>query len=270
MKRVIAVISAVCMLGCASVYAEGENIFFKDYKEEIAARVAEIIETSNGLNEELDRIEALDTEYDSIILHKAETQSEMNSSSYIPYQIWDTELNSLWGRLEKALGEGQMQAVRDDEVNWISIKDKVAEEALISFEGGSMYPMMLNGEKSRITRNRAYHIASLLAEASGEAFELPAHDIVGTYVDNQGTDSVYSSLIISQNMENDYTASLTIFRLMSEEGTVTENGDGLLFNDEESGLTGKITFGWDGAVFTVTSASGPLNEGEVFEFPMVL
>ena len=269
MKRLILAITGLFLLGTSTVYAQGQD-FTADHTAEITSQVEGIAGAAQSITEEMNNINNLAAEYGSIGA-EAETQFEANNSSQWPYVIWDTELNSLWSRLESKLDAGRMEALRADELNWITIKDMMAEVSLADYRDGSMYPMLLSEENARITRNRAYHLASILAEASGEPFEMPEKDICGTYVDNQGTDSVYSSLVIGQSMESGYTGSLTIFRMVSTEGTVTENGDTLLFTDDIGGLTGEITYGWDGATFTVTGdPSGILTAGSVYEFPMVI
>ncbi len=269
MKRLIIAITGLLLLGTSTVYAQGQD-FSADHTAEITSQVEVISGAAQSITEEMNNISNLAAEYGSIGA-EAETQYDLNMSSQWPYVVWDTELNSLWGRLENRLDAGRMEALRAEELNWITIKEMMAEVALAGYRDGSMYPMLLSGENARITRNRAYYLAAILAEASGEPFEMPEMDIRGTYVDNQGTDSVYSSLIIEQTMEGDYIGSLTIYGMISTEGIVTENGDKLLFTDDLGGLTGEITYGWDGATFTVTGdPSGILAAGSVYEFPMVI
>ena len=269
MKRLVLAIAGLLLLNATSVYAQGQD-FSADHTAEITSRVEGIAGAAQSLSEEMNNINNLAAEYGSIGT-EAETQFEANNSSQWPYVVWDTELNSLWGRLENRLDAGRMETLRADELNWITIKEMMAEVSLADYRDGSMYSMLLSEENARITRNRVYHLASILAEASGEPFEMPVKDICGTYVDNQGTDSVYSSLVIGQSMESGYTGSLTIYRMISTEGTVTENGATLLFTDETGGLTGEIAYGWDGATFTVTGdSSGILAAGSVYEFPMVI
>ena len=98
---------------------------------------------------------------------------------------------------------------------------------------------------------------------------MPPRSMYGTYVDNQGTGEVYSSLITRTGMELDNEALISIFRLGGTEGTFKEIGNGEYeFVSYSENVKGIIKMnGWKGASFEVTeSVDSPFTVGEKFEF----
>lgn len=95
----------------------------------------------------------------------------------------------------------------------------------------------------------------------------------GTFVDNQGTGDVYSSLITRQSLEGNDEAIISIYRQGETEGNFVDNGNGELnFTSEDGNIKGIIKIdGWNGASFKVMETSGesPFSVGEEFGFPFV-
>ena len=93
----------------------------------------------------------------------------------------------------------------------------------------------------------------------------------GLFVDNQGTDAVYSSLITQQSWEGEDKAIISVYRLGEIEGSFIDNGNGNLdFTSDDGSIKGTIQInGWNGATFEVTETIGavPFSGGEKFEFP---
>lgn len=126
----------------------------------------------------------------------------------------------------------------------------------------------------KITKNRVYVLADELAGIKGKSFVLPERsEKYGLFVDNQETDSIYSSLITQEGWEGDDEAMISIYRQGETEGTFVDNGNGeLAFTSDDGSVKGIIKInGWDGAGFTVTETSGKsiFSVGEEFEFPFV-
>ena len=91
------------------------------------------------------------------------------------------------------------------------------------------------------------------------------------FVDNQGTGSVYSSLITRQGWEGEDEAVISLYRLGELKGTFIDNGNGnLAFSSDDGSIKGMIQIGgWDGATFKITETIGEtvFSVGETFEFP---
>lgn len=248
--------------------------FTYDYSMDIKADVDDVLSDSTSLQEELTNIEKITQKY-TPLAEAAQTQSEMNVAAQWLYTIWDTELNNLWSRFSNLADQRTKENLLTKQRNWINMKEEVILLNVGSREeNGSMYPLLQNSFLEEITKNRAYILARELAKIKGEAFVMPETSAkYGTFVDNQGTDAVYSSLITRQNWEGEDEAVISIYRQGETEGTFVDNGNGeLVYASKDGSVKGIIKInGWNGANFKVTEISGesPFSPGEEFEFPLL-
>ena len=209
----------------------------------------------------------------AVLSETAQTQGEMNIASKWLFTIWDAELNNLWSRFSDSADAETKERILAEQRNWIAMKAEVTTTAIGTREdGGSIYPLLENSFLEGITKNRAYILANELAKVNKESFVLPKRsDYYGVYVDDQGSNSVYSSLLIRQDMEGNDEAVISVYRIGEVTGKFTENENGeLSFVSYDEKVKGIITInGWDGAVFKVTEASADaiLTVNEAFEFP---
>ncbi len=249
-----------------------EMDFTNDYSENIKADVDYVVSGSVSLQEELENIEKIIQKY-TPLAEAAQTQGEMNVSSKWFFVIWDTELNNLWNRFSNSADQQTKEEILAAQRNWIDMKEEVVLMNIgSSEENGSMYPLLVNSFLEEITRNRAYVLANELAKVNGESFVMPDKSAkYGLFVDNQGTGSVYSSLITRQGQSEDDEAIISIYRLGEIEGIFVDNGNGeLAFTSDNGSVKGIIKInGWDGASFTVTETLGEsvFSVDEQFEFP---
>ncbi|MCR5754984.1 MAG: DUF1311 domain-containing protein [Acetatifactor sp.] len=245
-----------------------------DYTAEIQEEVKAIVLSSTSLQEELEKVEQLSERYLPLAT-QAQTQAEMNQAAGWFYTIWGTELNDLWSRISNQADEQTKERLLAEQRNWVSMKEEITLEYYgPAEENGSMYPTLYSSFWENNTRNRCYILASELAGIQGESFLLPDKSTkYGVFVDNQGTGSVYSSLITRTGWEGDDEAIVSIYRLIALEGSFTDNGDGTLsFRDEECDVEGIITIApWNGASFEVTASPEDfvVSVGETFEFDFV-
>ena len=246
--------------------------FTYDYTEDIKADVSYMVSNSASLQEELENMEKVIQKYNPLA-ESAQTQRDMNISSKWFYVVWDAELNSLWSRFSNSADQQTKENVLADQRNWVSMKEEVVYENIgSSEENGSMYPLLVNAFLEEITRNRAYVLANELAKVTGESFVMPEKSAkYGTFVDNQGTGSVYSSLI-TRGLSGEDEAIISLYRLGEIKGTFVDNGNGELAftSDTWENVKGIIRInGWDGASFKVTEAPSDslVSVGEEFTFP---
>ena len=246
--------------------------FTYDYTEDIIADVAYVVSNSSSLQEELNNINTITKKY-TLLAESALTQGEMNVASQWLYVIWDTELNNLWSRFSNLADQNTKRMILEEQRKWIAMKEEVTLISIGSQEkSGSIYPLLVNSLWEEKTKNRAYFIANELAKIKGESFSIPeASTKYGLFVDNQGSSSVYSSLITQQSWDGKDEAIISIYRLGSTEGSFIDNGNGNLdFTSNDGSIKGTIKInGWDGATFEVTETIGavPFSVGEKFEFP---
>ena len=249
------------------------NIDFTcDYSEDIKEDVDDVVAASTSLQEELTNMEKVTQKY-TPLAEAAQTQGEMNVAAQWLYTIWDTELNNLWSRLSSSADRQTKENLLAEQRNWIDMKEEVILLSIGSREeNGSMYPLLQNSYLEEITKNRAYVIANELAKIKGESFVMPEKSAkYGLFVDNQGTGSVYSSLITRQGLEGEDEALISIYREGETKGTFVDNGNGeLAFTSDDGSVKGTIKInGWDGASFKVTETSGEavFSAGEEVNFP---
>lgn len=253
---------------------ELEVDFTYDYSEDIKADIDYVVSSSTSLQKELENVETVIQKY-NLLAVEAQSQGEMNVSSKWFYVIWDTELNNLWSRFSNSADQQTKENILADQRNWIDMKEAAVFESIgSSEENGSIYPLLVNSFLEEITRNRAYVLANELAKIKGEPFIMPEKSAkYGLFVDNQGTGSIYSSLITRPGVSGDDEAVISIHRLGEIEGIFVDNGNGELSftsNDADTRIVKGIIKinGWNGASFTVTEApEGFISVGEEFDFP---
>ncbi|MBE5851872.1 MAG: DUF1311 domain-containing protein [Lachnospiraceae bacterium] len=249
--------------------------FGYDYTEDIKADVAYIVSLSSSLQEELKNMDKITEKY-MVLSENAQTQGEMNMASQWFYMIWDAELNNLWNRFSDLADQNTKERVLEEQRNWIAMKEEITLMSLGSVEeNGSMYPLLVNTLWEEKTKNRAYCIAKELAKLQGENFDMPEMSAkYGVFVDNQGTGSVYSSLITKEGWEGEEKAIISLYRLGELEGTFTDDGMGrLMFTSDDGNVKGIIQInGWDGATFEITEIKEAtvFSVGEKFEFPIAI
>lgn len=96
--------------------------------------------------------------------HEALTQTDMNQKSAELYELWDDALNLLWSELKLRLPEKEFAALQDEQLIWIAEKEKALEEIGKEFQGGSIYPLIVNGEGAKITEERVCELYELLKQ----------------------------------------------------------------------------------------------------------
>ena len=95
-------------------------------------------------------------------LQEAYTQADMNILSGEIYQAWDDTLNATWSILKETLDVDAMEALTAEQLNWIAEKEAAVQAAGAEVDGGSMYPMVVNGEAAKWTKERVYLLAEYL------------------------------------------------------------------------------------------------------------
>lgn len=96
-------------------------------------------------------------------------------------------------------------------------------------------------------------------------------DYSGMYTDTQGTDSIYSELILEKQADGSYKFEMGLHRLTTIDGIATANGNVLHFIGylgDEALFEGDIVIDGESATATFASSDwGLIESGEVFTFP---
>ncbi len=101
-------------------------------------------------------------EYSKKHLESATTQYELNTESGIVCEKWDALLSEVYEYLEKELPESKLIKLQDNELEWLSEKEKAINDAAEEWKGGSGEPMARNMAAINCMENRFYYLISLL------------------------------------------------------------------------------------------------------------
>lgn len=82
------------------------------------------------------------------------------TQSELLYANWDNELNKIWGILENNLPADQMQALRENEVQWIKTKDPYmpAYKAAGSGNYSQIQSVQAGQTLAQMTKDRCYYL----------------------------------------------------------------------------------------------------------------
>lgn len=90
---------------------------------------------------------------------EAVTQTEMNEAAAELYRLWDDTLNVVWRLLEADLDTADMEALREEEMEWIASKDAEVQAVRQEHEGGSAQPLDEAMKAAELTKARVYELA---------------------------------------------------------------------------------------------------------------
>lgn len=144
------------------------NAVEKSWEKEIPTEQPKQTEQPSTSNEKLAKKDAFLDKADDIewysenYLETAETQSEINSESGIVYKKWDALLNEVYQYLKTIMSDSEFEQLQEDEIAWITKKEKAIEAAGAEWEGGSGEPMARNLTAIQYTEERCYYLISLI------------------------------------------------------------------------------------------------------------
>ena len=108
----------------------------------------------------LAELDALTRKTDSMRNNSGETMMGMNTTASEIYELWDDELNKIYGVLKQELSASEMENLRQEEREWIKYRDSEAEAAASQYAGGTMAPLEQVETKSDLTRDRCYELVN--------------------------------------------------------------------------------------------------------------
>lgn len=90
------------------------------------------------------------------------TQTDMNQKSEELRALWDEALNLLLDEAKKILPEAEVEKLIAEQGTWKTDTEAAVEAAGKEFEGGSLYPLIVNTEAAKLTEERACKLYELL------------------------------------------------------------------------------------------------------------
>ncbi|WP_052380670.1 lysozyme inhibitor LprI family protein [Paenibacillus camerounensis] len=108
--------------------------------------------------DKLDAVEAglsdLKEQYDSGVT------ASMTEAATKEYERWDKALNEVYTALKSVLSESEMDGLKEKQLEWITYRDKTAEEAAAKYEGGTMQPLEYVAVLASTTKDRSYELVN--------------------------------------------------------------------------------------------------------------
>lgn len=86
------------------------------------------------------------------------TQTDMNQRSGELRALWDEALNQLLDEARKVLPEVELEQLAAEQSAWQADMMAIVEAAGKAYEGGSLYPLVVNSEAAKLTEERVYQL----------------------------------------------------------------------------------------------------------------
>lgn len=77
------------------------------------------------------------------------------------YEVWDTELNYVYGILKDVMSEDEFEKLKAEEIEWINSKETHAKDSAAGYTGNT-YNYMYTNALIDTTRDRTYYLLDLL------------------------------------------------------------------------------------------------------------
>ena len=96
---------------------------------------------------------------------QGQSQQEMNAQSRKDLEMADVQLNALYQKVLKRLPDEKEGALlRKAQRAWIGFRDAEAALYADAMRGGSAAPLLYNGRKTQLTKERIKHLQMLLQQ----------------------------------------------------------------------------------------------------------
>ncbi|MCI9978122.1 DUF1311 domain-containing protein [Clostridioides difficile] len=130
-----------------------------EMKNKIKENKTELVQNSQSKKDEyLKKLKRIEDEV-SKISYDGDTLQMKEASSKV-FKKWDNVLNEIYGVLKSQLSSSEMESLKEEQRQWIAIRDAGAEESASEFEGGTMYDLEYTEALSRQTQQRCYDLVN--------------------------------------------------------------------------------------------------------------
>lgn len=95
----------------------------------------------------------------------AQTQHEMNAEAAAEFAKADKELNEVYAKVLGVLDDTSKEKLKKSQRAWVAYRDAEADfSADAEARGGSMWPLVHEGTRTRLTKERVRSLKELLIE----------------------------------------------------------------------------------------------------------
>lgn len=252
------------------------------YEETVEkSKVDEAVTKSSSLVDEMKEIEQVALYYTSYH-HEDLGQQDMNDLSNAETYTWEYEMQSLLDRISEEADSSKKDSVKANQEKWEADLERCFEA--FQWGDGSAASMFNSEIQARFKKNRCNMLAKELADIRGESFELPELFYrENSYVSEDAVLDITAgmengSISITYAPKGKEKIELLAYDPLINENTISFKTSGIFVGDteeytgtEDSPIVGKITYGWDGAVLTITESNDTnLPAGTEVKFPTVM
>ena len=117
-----------------------------------------VLETEGGFANDLISIKEESDAIRLFLEQEALTQTELNQRSGELRTLWDEALHQLLDEAQKVLPEAELEQLAAEQSAWQTEMMTVVEAAGKAYEGGSLYPLVVNIEAAKLTEERVYQL----------------------------------------------------------------------------------------------------------------
>lgn len=174
---ILSILLVALLAGCGNASSGGNSDDATNMEQPVQENGSEAASSSNAEDEEpaeaapsdLEVTEGQKAEYLKKLSEMEEsdrnsdagtTMVEMQEQEEARYKKWDAELNTIYGILEEQLVTDEMEQLRAEQREWITHRDKSAEEASQKYEGGTMAPLEYVATQAELTKERCYELVA--------------------------------------------------------------------------------------------------------------
>lgn len=99
----------------------------------------------------------------------AQSQQEMNAKASEGFKKADKELNEVYAKVLGVLDDGAKERLKKSQRAWVAFRDAEADfRADAEARGGSMWPLVHEGIRGTLTKDRVKALREYLVEEQGE------------------------------------------------------------------------------------------------------
>ena len=93
----------------------------------------------------------------------AHPQHDMNAEAAVEFAMADKELNEVYAKVLGVLDDGSKEKLKKSQRAWVAYRDAEADfSADAEARGGSMWPLIHEGTRARLTKERVKSLRELL------------------------------------------------------------------------------------------------------------
>lgn len=116
------------------------------------------LETEDGLTEYLISVREKSDAIRTSLEQEELTQTDMNQRSGELRALWDEALKQLLDQAHAVLSGAELEQLAAEQSAWQTDMMTAVEAAGKAYEGGSLYPLVVNSEAAKLTEERVYKL----------------------------------------------------------------------------------------------------------------